>query len=138
MSSLKEVQASLDFRADTFSMKWLPEEKVLFYSAVGKIEEEHMELFYQNFVELAKALHGGKIDLLCDMTGFTTISLNARKVAIKIAQHPQFQRASIYGANKFLATVATFIMMAARKSEQLKVLSTREEALDWLLQSRPS
>lgn len=72
------------------------------------------------------------INLLVDLSAIDKLPLSARKAGAKALQSLPYQKIAIIGGNPFLRQVVNFVIMAARKQNKVKQLSSEATAIAWL------
>jgi len=66
-----------------------------------------------------------------DIQQSTQFSSAARRIWVEFLKHPKIFRATIFGGNVFVRTLASFVIAASSRGN-MKFFATEKEALKWL------
>lgn len=71
---------------------------------------------------------------LLDITKQENYTPDTNRAAMEILETLNYEKLAIFGGGKFLTEVARAIVLAMGKAVNTKIFSTRESAVEWLIQ----
>jgi len=95
----------------------------LVQNGLSKIFDGNPKKIYNFFLDLLPA---GKI------MGAEGFSSRTRKIGAQVSANKQLNKAALVTSSIVVKTIVNFIILAAGKSQKMKVFSDKEEALKWL------
>jgi len=123
----------LRYQNDYFTMECNPKEPVVYIELYGYYDETATQHYLDGLYLCFDRIKSDKeVALFHDVAKFKGISMKGRKLVSGASKHPRSKYTVLYGANSLMRTIATILLYATGKGNELKFVKDREEGLKWL------
>lgn len=127
-----------DNKKNDESMKWLPEDRVVFLAPSGDFtKNEADKIVNEVFNAFSEITKDEKLNLIIDASGAYKTNHEARRVYTKFARDykGRVSKIATFKANTFTRLIIQFVLSASGTDAKLKFFDNFENSLKWIRES---